>query len=140
MSRLWKSPAIAILALVISAPVASARGMYLGFGAYSGGFYGPGYYPGFVGPGWGYGPWYGSMYYPGQPSGEVQIVTKHKGDSIYVDGGLAGRTGELKKFPLRAGSHTIELRNTSGHAFYQERITVIPGKKLKIQADYPGQP
>lgn len=140
MSRFWKSSAIAILALVTLAPAASARGFFLGSPGYFGGFYGPGYYAGFVGPGWWYGPWSGQVYYPGPSAGEVQIVTKHKGDSIYVDGGLAGRTGQLKKFPLRAGAHTIELRNPKGHAFYQERITVIPGKKLKIQADYPGKP
>jgi hypothetical protein len=140
MSRFWKCSAVAFLALVTWAPAASARGIFLGSPRYLGGFYGPVYYPGFFGPGRWYGPWSGQVYYPGPPVGEVQIVTKHKGDSIYVDGGLAGRTGQLKKFPLRAGAHTIELRNSSGHAFYQERITVIPGKKLKIHTDYPGQP
>ena len=70
--------------------------------------------------------------------GEVQISTKQKGDAIFVDGGFAGRTGELKKFPLRAGNHTIELRNANGQTFYQEQINVIAGKKLKIKPDYTG--
>jgi hypothetical protein len=140
MSRFRKSSAVALLALVTLAPAACARGIFFGSGRYVGGFYGSAYYPGLYGPGRWYGPWAGQVYYPGPPVGKVQIVTKHKGDSIYVDGGLAGRTGQLKKFPLRAGAHTIELRNSSGHTFYQERITVIPGKKLKIHTDYTGQP
>ena len=100
-----------------------------GFTAVGMGFY-PGYY------GW-YGPWYGPGYYVPN-AGEVEIQTKHKGDQIFVDGGFAGRTGELKKFPLRAGTHTIELRNANGKTFYQEKINVIAGKKLKIQSDYIG--
>jgi hypothetical protein len=70
--------------------------------------------------------------------GEVQILTKHKGDAIYVDGGFAGRTGELKKFPLKTGTHTIELRNANGQTHYQEKINVISGKKLNIQSDCAG--
>jgi hypothetical protein len=80
----------------------------------------------------------GPGYYRASPVGEVQISTKRKGDEIFVDGGFAGRTGELKKFPLRAGNHTIELRNANGKTFYQEQINVIAGKKLKIQPDYTG--
>jgi hypothetical protein len=95
---------------------------------------GLGFYPGYYGY---YGPWYGPAYYVPN-AGEVEIQTKHKGDQILVDGGFAGRTGELKKFPLRAGNHTIELRNANGQTFYQEKINVIAGKKLKIQSDYVG--
>jgi hypothetical protein len=119
-------------------PAASARG-FGGGGFRGGGFYGGGYglgfYPGFHG-GW-YGPWNGPGYYTPN-AGEVQISTKHKGDQIFVDGGLAGRTAELKKFPLRPGARTIKLRNAIGQTFYQEKINVIAGKKLKIQSDYVG--
>src|ERR1019366_914300 len=138
MKGILKISAIALLALMTSVPVASARGFY-GGGFYGGGFYGGGFGGGFY-PGYyaGYGPWYGYGYGPGYGvpnAGEVQILTKHKGDQIIVDGGYAGQTGELKKFPLRAGSHTIELRNAKGQTFYQEKINVIAGKKLKIQSD-----
>jgi hypothetical protein len=112
-------------------PAASARGFSRGFVGFG---FGPAFYPGFYGY---YGPWYGPAYYVPN-AGEVQIVTKHKGDQIIVDGGYAGRTGELKKFPLRPGTHTIELRNANGQTFYQERINVIAGKKIKIQSDYVG--
>jgi len=133
MTRFLKYSAIALLAFVTFVPAASARGFYGGRGFVGVGF-GPAYYPGFYGY---YGPWYGPGYYVPN-AGEVEIQTKHKGDQIFVDGGFAGRTGELKKFPLRAGTHTIELRNANGQTFYQEKINVIAGKKLKIQSDYVG--
>jgi hypothetical protein len=136
MKRFLKYSAIALLAFVTFVPAASARGFYGGGFGYGWGFgYGLGFYPGYYG--W-YGPGYGPGYYRVSPVGEVQISTKHKGDAIFVDGGFAGRTGELKKFPLRAGNHTIELRNANGKTFYQEQINVIAGKKLKIQPDYTG--
>ena len=131
MSRFLKISAIALLALVTIVPAASARGFY-GGGGFGGGGFGMGFYPGY----YGYGPMYGPYYNPN--AGEVQIQTKHKGDQIIVDGGYAGLTGDLKKFPLRAGTHTIELRNAKGQTFYQEKITVIAGKKLKIQSDSIG--
>jgi hypothetical protein len=134
MTGFLKYSAIALLAFVTFVPAASARGVYYG-GGYMGGGFGPAFYPGGY---YGYGPWYGPRYYPVSPVGEVQILTKHKGDAIYVDGGFAGRTGELKKFPLRTGTHTIELRNANGKTYYQEKINVISGKKLKIQSDYAG--
>jgi hypothetical protein len=132
MKRLLKYSAIALLALVTFVPVASARGFY--GGGFRGGFYGGGFgwgYPGYYG--W-YGPWYGPGYYMPN-AGEVEIQTKQKGDQIFVDGGFAGRTGELKKFALRAGSHEIELRSAKGQTYYQEKINVLAGKKVKIQSD-----
>ena len=139
MKRFLKYSAIALLAFVTFVPAASARGFGgdleagSGGGFYGGGFgWGMGFYPGYYG--W-YGPWYGPGYYVPN-AGEVQIQTKQKGNQIFVDGGYAGRTGELKKFPLRAGNHTIELRNANGKTFYQEQINVIAGKKIKIQSDY----
>ncbi|MGD1154410.1 MAG: PEGA domain-containing protein [Terriglobia bacterium] len=142
MSRFWKGSVIALLAFLTFVPAASAREAFFGGPHAFGIYYGPGFYPGFYGPGWwyGYGPWWGPAYVSGPPVGEVKILTKHKGDSIYIDGGFAGRTGQLKKFPLRAGTHTLELRKPGGRAFYQERIAVIPGRTLKIHTDYPGQP
>src|SRR5689334_17005221 len=71
-------------------------------------YYGPSWY----GPSW-YGGWYGPGYYrpfgpayafPPRPlTGEVKIVSRIKGDSIYVDGGFAGITGKLKHFDLNPG-------------------------------------
>lgn len=134
MTRFLKYSAIALLTVVTFVPAASARGLYYG-GGYMGGGFGPGFYPGVY---YGYGPWYGPGYYPISPVGQVQILTKQKGDRIFVDGGFAGRTGELKKFSLRTGTHTIELRNAKGQTYYKEQINVISGKKLKIQPDNIG--
>ncbi len=129
------------------APAAFARGF--GGGGFRGGGFGGGFRGGYGfygGWGWGFdpwfydaygwGPWYGYGYYPN--AGEIQIQTKQKGNQIFVDGGYAGLTGQLKKFALRAGTHEIELRNPNGKTFYQERVNVIAGKKLKIQSDYAG--
>ena len=135
MTRFAKYAGIAVLVFLVSVPAASARGFF--FGGF-GGYYGPAFYPGFYGPMW-YGAWPGQVYYPGPRVGKLEIVTKRKGDKIYIDGGFAGRTGELKTFPLKPGTHTVELRGPDGKAFYQERVTVIPGKKLKISPDYPSQ-
>ena len=143
MNRLLRYSAISLLALMTAVPVASARGFGGGFrggafgfrGGYAVGVYpGWGFYPGYYG--W-YGPWYGpGSYVPN--AGQVEIKSKQKDNQVFVDGGFAGLTGQLKSFPLRPGTHTIELRNAQGQTFYQERITVIAGKKIKIQSDYAG--
>jgi hypothetical protein len=139
MKRLLKYSAIALLAFAtFGVPAASARGFYGGGGFYGG--VGLGFYPGYYGYGpyaygpYGYGPYgYGYGYAPN--AGEVEIKAKQKGNQIFVDGGYAGLTGQLKNFPLRAGTHTIELRTAKGQTFYQEKINVIAGKKIKIQSD-----
>ena len=133
MRRYWGIPLIALLALMVIAPAASARPrVFIGVGGFFGpGFYGPAWYgPGWYGPGW-YGP-YG--YYAAPPnSGQVKIDTKAKDALVYVDGAYAGKVGDLKTFRLKTGKHDIELRDPSGHSYYQERITVLPGKTLKLE-------
>ena len=115
-------------------PIYGAR-FYPGARFYGGwGWYGPGWYSGWYGPGW-----YGPRYYYGPPAGKVKIVAQRKGDSVYVDGGFAGVTGKLKKFPLRPGRHTIAFRDPSGHTFYQERIEVLMGKTIVIHPGLPHQ-
>lgn len=152
MSRKWLAPAIALLAIAILAPPALAEGRDFdrddvpsyGFRIY----YGPSFYPNWwFGPSWRYDPWYSPWYGPAwghhyrgryNRTGNVKIETRQKGDKIYVDGGYAGVTGKLKKFPLKAGTHTLKLRNPSGHTVFSERITVIPGRTLKIHPDFTG--
>ena len=131
MTRFLKYSAIALLAFLTFVPAASAQRGYFGGGYMVGpGFYQGGYY--------GYGPYFGSRYYPVSPVGQVQILTKLKGNQIFVDGGFAGRTGQLKKFQLRTGMHSIEFRDAKGQSYYKEQINVIAGKKLKIQPDRIG--
>jgi PEGA domain len=65
-------------------------------------------------------------------TGEVKITTERKDARIYVDGGFAGRADKLKKFPLQTGNHNLELRDSDGRTFYQERVQVIAGKTTRI--------
>ena len=97
-------------------------------------YWGPSWYaPGWYGPGWYYP--YGRAYaFPPRPlTGEVKIVARIKGDSIYVDGGFAGVTGKLKHFDLSPGNHDIEIRDPSGRVIFQQRIQVIADKTIEIR-------
>jgi hypothetical protein len=85
------------------------------------------------GPAWHYGPWGPAyVYAPGPATGDVKINAAVKGDSIYVDGGFAGMTGKLKKFPLRPGNHQIEVRDAEGQVMFQNTVHVIGGKTIDI--------
>ena len=57
-----------------------------------------------------------------------------KDASVYVDGGYAGTVRELGTFPLRVGTHNIEVRDPSGHSIVQEQINILGGKTTKIAA------
>jgi hypothetical protein len=86
-------------------------------------------------PLWWYDPWWGPAYYPYAPTsymGTVKIVTKRKGDSVYVDDGFAGVTGKLKKFPLTPGTHDIALRDSDRRTIYKTRVHVIAGKTVEL--------
>ena len=138
MFRYWKAPAIALLAALTLVPAASAqrRSVIIVRGGYA--YYGPGW--GWYGPyGWG---WWGPPYYAYAPvpsTGDVKIVTQSKDASVYVDGGYAGVAGKLKKFHLEPGNHDIELRDRKGHVSHQERVHVIPGKTVEINAELRGR-
>ena len=82
--------------------------------------------------------------YPGNPGvglpqprlfGNVRIETKRKDVMVYVDGGFAGRIADLKKFPLAAGNHEIELRDSKGQTLFKEQIQVIPQKTVEVKPD-----
>jgi hypothetical protein len=129
MSRFLKFSAIALLALLMLAPMASAqRGRVIVRGGF--GFYGPGFY----GPYWG-GYWsgpYGYYYGGGPATGEVKINTPAKDALVYVDGGYAGLSGKLRHFNLSPGAHDIELRDPSGKPFFQEHVQVLRGKTIDV--------
>jgi hypothetical protein len=129
MTRYWKYSAMVLLALAIFVPVASARPRIFIGGYFGPGFYGPAYY------GW-YGPAYFAPYgeAPGPYAGNVKIDTKMKDAGVYVDGGYAGTVGQLKTFPLRPGTHNIELRDPSGQTIFQEKVDVLAGKTTKLAA------
>jgi hypothetical protein len=86
------------------------------------------------------GPFYPYGYYPYPPTymaanfGEVKIETHQKDAEVYIDGGYAARIKETKKFALRPGNHEIELRDSDGRTFYQERVAVTVGQTTKLHA------
>jgi hypothetical protein len=129
MSRILKFSAIALLALLMLAPMASAqRGRVIVRGGF--GFYGPGFYGPYWGGYWG-GP-YGYYYGGGPAMGEVKIDTPAKDALVYVDGGYAGLSGKLRHFNLSPGAHDIELRDPSGKPFFQEHVQVLRGKTIDV--------
>lgn len=152
MQRFWKAALIALLAVLILVPGGLARGDDRDGGFARGdedfhAFNDPDFYPGYYGLGYGMGwnnPWYGGWW--GSPSfytprtGDVKIITKRKDASVYVDGGYVGRAGKVKKIPLKPGAHTIQLRSSSGHAFYQKRVYVVRGKTIKLDVKYARHP
>ena len=125
-----------LLALAMMVPAASARPRVIVRGGF-GGFYGPAYYgglgPGWWGPGW-YDPYYGGYYVaPQADTGSVKIETHAKDAMVYVDGGYAGTVGNLKTFSLKTGQHDLELRDPSGHAYFQERINSFAGQDAEAE-------
>ena len=126
--------AVAVIAaafLAVSVVPASAAQVRFVVRPYYG--YGPYYhYYGFYGPRWYY-PAYGYYVPPAPPTGDVKIDTHMKGGSIYVDGGYAGETSKLKKFPLRPGNHDIEVRDPAGATLYRDKVQVLAGKTTDIK-------
>jgi hypothetical protein len=66
--------------------------------------------------------------------GKIKFDTKMKNAGVYVDGGYAGTVKQLGTFPLRPGSHNIELRSPDGQTIFQQRIDVLAGKTIKLAA------
>jgi hypothetical protein len=129
MTRILKYSALALLALAVFVPAASARPFVVVGGYFGPGFYAPAYY------GW-YGPGYAVPYaaVPAPSVGKVKFDTKMKDAGVFVDGGYAGTVRQLGTFPLRPGTHDIELRDPSGHTIFQEHIDVLAGKTIKLAA------
>lgn len=137
MIRYLKVGTLALFALLLLAPFASAHPP----GGFAGGRFGGGAFvgPGFFGAGW-YGPgWYGLGWYepygyvPANAAGMVKFDTKAKDAEVYVDGGYAGTVKQLGTFPLKAGTHDIELRQPDGKSFYTQHVSVVPAKTIKLK-------
>jgi len=144
MKRLMMIGGFALLALAMFAPAASAQ-RFVAFGGprfFGPAFYGPSFYVGpafYPYPGWyGYGS-YGLGYYepygyvPGSVAGKVKFDTKVKNAQVYVDGAYAGTAHDLGAFALKAGNHTVELRDAAGQSLYNQQVDVIAGRTLKIK-------
>jgi hypothetical protein len=132
MKAFLKVLAIALIGLLTLAPVASARPprviIWGGFG-----------YPVWFSPYWG--PNYIYAYpVPITYAGELKIKAPMPGASLYVDGGFVGVTDKVKKIPLPAGTHEVQLRDPDGRTFYQERVEIIAGRTTQIQPVYQPAP
>jgi hypothetical protein len=85
-------------------------------------------------------PFFPYAYYPyGYPAGYVagnygyvKVDTHGQQASVYVDGGYAAKTHKSKKFALKAGNHNIELKDSNGKTFFQERVAVTVGQTTKV--------
>jgi hypothetical protein len=66
--------------------------------------------------------------------GYVKVKTDRKDASVFVDGGFADKVGKAKKFALRPGNHSIELRDSNGRTLYKEQVAVIVGKTTELHA------
>jgi hypothetical protein len=66
--------------------------------------------------------------------GFVKIKTDRKDASVYVDGGFADKIGKAKKYALRPGNHSIELRDSDGRTLYKEEVAVTVGKTTELHA------
>jgi hypothetical protein len=134
MTRYWKYAAMGLLALAIFVPAASAHPGVVFRGYFGGPYYGPAYY-GWYGPAW-YGPDYYAPYAMERvPNvGKVKFDTKMKDAQVFVDGGYAGTVKQLGTFPLRPGSHDLELRDPAGQTIFQDKVEVLAGKTIKLAA------
>jgi len=77
--------------------------------------------------GYPYGPYYAAHNY-----GYVKLDTHHRHATVYIDGGYAAKTDKTKKFALRPGNYNIELRDSDGRTFFQERVAVMIGQTTKV--------
>ncbi|HEY7390184.1 MAG TPA: PEGA domain-containing protein [Bryobacteraceae bacterium] len=112
--------------------------------------FGPGVYP----YGFPYGPYYSPIaaslwwdsiwgFYPaGYPAGyftpadgkgEVKLNDAPKDATVYLNGGYAGTVEHLKSFWLDPGVYDLVLSTPDGRE-YQQRVYVLTGKTLKIEA------
>jgi hypothetical protein len=86
-------------------------------------------------PFWGFFPsGYPAGYFsPADGKGEVKLNDAPKNTSVYVNGGYAGTVEHLKSFWLDPGVYDLVLSAPDGRQ-YQQRVYVLTGKTLKIEA------
>jgi len=136
-SRITRTILFAVLAaslLVMLPTPASAQRFGFGFGPYWGPVYPYGYWGAYP-----YGPYpYGPYGYYGRPLGEVKIKTPMHDADIYVNGSVAGRARDLKRFYLAPGTYNIEQR--VGSDIQKQRIYVIASRSVQLEFGKPGTP
>lgn len=122
----------ACVLLIVPAPAAAQR-VFVGFGGpyWGGPYWGP----------WGWAPApyaYGPYGYPARPMGEVQVKSPTGDAQIFINGSLAGRAHDLKKFYLAPGTYNFEQR--TGSDVQKIKVYVLASRTVKIEFDKPGVP
>jgi len=112
-----------------SAPFFYGYGSFwpFGFYPYSVGFYAPFFYDGF------YSPFYYGGFAYAPDKGEVKLSSAPKDAQVFLDGAYAGKADHLKDMWLDSGAYDLSVSAPGKETFHQ-RIYVISGKKLKIDA------
>ncbi len=67
-------------------------------------------------------------------AGELKLSTNVKDADVYINGAFAGKAAKLKSIWLPPNEYNVEIR-AAGYAPYSERIYVLPGKTIRVQAD-----
>ena len=121
----------------INRPYYGSFGWYGGFGSFWPYYFSP---YGHYGP-YAWGPERAGFAVPN--AGALDINTKPKKASVYLDGELIGRVGAFDGFPrylwLREGSYRLAIF-MEGHVTLERNISVRPGVVIKIDEDLvPGQ-
>jgi hypothetical protein len=122
----------ACVLLIVPAP-ASAQRVFVGFGGpyWGGPYWGP--------YGWGYPAYaYGPYGYGVRPLGEVRLKSPTADAQIFINGSLAGRAHDLKKFYLAPGTYNLEQR--AGSDVQKIKVYVLANRTVKIEFDKPGVP
>lgn len=109
-----------------------------GFYPYNAGWYSPFFYNPFYSPFYGfYGPYAGNFTYA-PDKGEVKLNANPKDAQVFLDGAYAGTAQHLKDMWLDSGAYDLSVSSPGKETFHQ-RIYVISGKKLKIDAKLMAQ-
>jgi hypothetical protein len=95
---------------------------------------------------WGWGPFPYGVYAPYEiytpaysNAGEVALKTNVKDADVFINGAYAGKAGKLKSMWLLANAYSLEVR-APGRTPFKEKIYVVAGKTLKVEADFPTTP
>lgn len=93
--------------------------------------YAPFFYDPFFSPF--YGPYYSGGFGYAPDKGEVKLSANPKTAQVFLDGAYAGTVNHLKNIWLDSGAYNLSI-SAPGREPYQQRIYVLSGKSLKINA------
>ncbi len=123
-------------ALLVMTLPANAFGRF-GGGIVVGPSFGGWYYP-YYGPYGIYAP-YPAYQVALSGAGELRLKTNVKNSDVFINGAYAGKAAKLKSMWLRPGTYNLEIR-ASGYASYFERIYVVAGKTMHLDAQLASVP